>query len=254
MTITKIAPLIAIAVIAASTSLFADDALARVPAGSFARGSNDGKEDERPVRTIEMAAFSIMPKEVTEAQYRKCADAGRCTPAHYDDGKCLVWNGRAFAKVTVPPNLRGDDLPVVCVTWQQAREYCAGAGMRLPTEAQWEYAARGGSQNAKYPWGNDAPSQNRCALSSLKPVGSFAPNGYGLHDMTGNAWEWAADFYAADYYENSEAANPKGPDAGYYRVIRGGGWYSGPSELRASNRHWFAAGSAEVSVGFRCVR
>jgi len=125
--------------------------------------------------------------------------------------------------------------------------------MRLPTEAQWEYAALGGGEG-RYSWGNASPDGNRCALSAPQPVGSFAPNGYGLYDMTGNVWEWTADFYAADGYENSDDADPKGPDAGYYRVVRGGGWYSGPGELRVRNRHWFSANGAEASVGFRCVK
>jgi formylglycine-generating enzyme required for sulfatase activity len=234
--------------------LYAEGEFARVPTGSFSRGADDGKADERPVRAVEMSGFGIMSKEVTEAQYQKCVDAGRCAPAHYDDGKCLMWRGRQFQRVTVPQNLRGENLPVVCVTWQEARAYCASVGAKLPTEAQWEYAALGGAQSAKYSWGNGAPDRSRCGLSAPQPAGSFAPNGYGLHDMTGNVWEWTADFYAADYYENSEAMNPKGPDAGYYRVIRGGGWYSGASELRVKNRHWFSAASAEVSVGFRCVK
>ena len=225
-----------------------------VPAGVFNRGSADGKPDEAPVRAIEMSGFAVTRREVTEAEYERCVDAGKCAPAHYDDGKCLIWAGSGFRRVTVPAHLRGGGLPVVCVTWQQARAYCASVGMRLPTEAQWEYAALGGAKSARYSWGNDAPGGGRCGLAALKPAGSFPPNGYGLHDMTGNAWEWTADFYAADYYANSEAANPKGPDAGYYRVVRGGGWYSGPPELRVQNRHWFSANSAEVSVGFRCVK
>jgi formylglycine-generating enzyme required for sulfatase activity len=125
--------------------------------------------------------------------------------------------------------------------------------MRLPTEAQWEYAALGGAKG-RYSWGDAPPDGNRCARNVPRAVGGFAPNGYGLYDMTGNVWEWTADFYAVDAYENSADADPKGPDVGYYRVIRGGGWYSGPNELRVRNRHWFAPGSAEVSVGFRCVK
>jgi len=225
-----------------------------VPAGTFNRGSADGEPDEAPVRAVEMSGFAMTRREVTEAQYRRCVDAGKCAPAHYDDGRCLIWSGRGFRHITVPAQLRGDNLPVVCVTWQEARAYCASVGMRLPTEAQWEYAALGGAKSARYSWGGAAPDGSRCGLAAPKPVGSFPPNGYGLHDMTGNVWEWTADFYVADYYANSETVNPKGPDAGYYRVIRGGGWYSGPAELRVQNRHWFSANSAEASVGFRCVK
>ncbi|MCL2219422.1 MAG: formylglycine-generating enzyme family protein [Chitinispirillia bacterium] len=237
----------------AAGAIYAQDGLSRVPAGTFSRGSNDGKEDERPVRSVQMSSFAMMAREVTEGQYRRCVDAGKCTPARYDDGGCMAWTGRGFQRVTVPAHLRGDGLPVVCVTWQQARAYCASQGMRLPTEAQWEYAALGGKA-VRYSWGDARPDASRCAMGTIKQAGSFAPNGYGLYDMTGNVWEWTADFYVADFYETSEQADPKGPGAGYYRVIRGGGWYSGPSEMRIQNRHWFAPAFAEVSVGFRCVK
>jgi formylglycine-generating enzyme required for sulfatase activity len=226
-----------------------------VPAGVFSRGSEEAgaEPDESPVRPVRMSGFGMMATEVTEAQYGRCVDAGQCVPAHYDDGKCLIWSGGGFMKVVVPSHLRGDEFPVVCVTWQEARAFCASRGMRLPTEAQWEYAALGGGRG-RYAWGDAAPEGSRCSRGAPKAVGGFAPNGYGLYDMTGNVWEWTADFYAADSYENSADTDPKGPDAGYYRVIRGGGWYSGPNELRVRNRHWFAAGGAEASVGFRCVK
>jgi formylglycine-generating enzyme required for sulfatase activity len=244
--------LFAVFLSASAFVLFADG-LVTIPAGVFNRGSADGEVDERPVRSIQMSSFGMMARPVTEAQYQKCVDAGKCSPARYNDGGCMVWAGRGFQKVVVPKELRGDNLPVACVTWQQARAYCASVGMRLPTEAQWEYAALGGAA-ARYSWGNAQPDRSRCALSKLHPVGSFAPNRYGLYDMTGNVWEWTSDFYAADHYITSEDVNPRGPVAGYYRVIRGGGFYSGPNELRVQNRHWFAPQSAEVSVGFRCVR
>jgi len=225
-----------------------------IPGGTFARGSNDGSADERPVREIEISPFGMMAKTVTEAQYKRCVDAGRCTPAHYDDGRCLQWTGTQFINVTVPSQFRGPNFPVVCVTWLQARDYCRNVGMRLPSEAQWEYAALGGAKSARYSWGNSPPDKSRCALSSLHNAGSFAPNGYGLYDMTGNVWEWVGDFYEQDFYSFSENKDPRGPNAGFYRVIRGGGFYSGPNELRIQNRHWFSPNFAEVSVGFRCVR
>jgi formylglycine-generating enzyme required for sulfatase activity len=226
----------------------------RIPGGKFTRGSTQGKADEKPIREIEISTFSMMTKVVTEAQYQKCVNAGKCKPAHYDDGRCLQWTGTEFINVTVPRQFRGPNLPVVCVNWLQARAYCASIGMRMPSEAQWEYAALGGAKSARYSWGNSAPDKSRCALSSLHNAGSFAPNGYGLYDMTGNVWEWVGDFYEQDYYSYSEAKDPRGPTAGFYRVIRGGGFYSGPNELRIQNRHWFSPNFAEVSVGFRCVR
>jgi len=244
-----------IIITAGSASVFAQTpAVVSIPAGVFNRGSDGAgaKADEAPVRSIRMSGFGMTTTEVTEAQYGRCVDGGQCTQAHYDDGNCLIWSGGGFRKVAVPPNLRGGGFPVVCVTWQQAKAYCASVGMRLPTEAQWEYAALGGV-GGRYAWGDAAPD-GRCSRGAPQAVGGFAPNGYGLYDMTGNVWEWTADFYSADTYENSADTDPKGPDAGYYRVIRGGGWYSGPNELRVRNRHWFAAGSAEASVGFRCVK
>jgi len=254
MTRTAAAILTIIAVAAVTAPVCAQDGLVRVPGGAFTRGSEGGKADEQPARAIRMAPFGMMAREVTEAQYQTCVDGGGCAPAHYDNGGCMAWTGRSFMRVTVPTHLRGANLPVVCVTWQQARAYCASQGMRLPTEAQWEYAAAGGSPSSQYSWGASPPDNSRCAVGSLKNAGSFAPNGYGLYDMTGNAWEWTADFYAADFYETADDANPAGPPAGYYRVIRGGGWYSGADEMRIRNRHWFAPTFAEVSVGFRCVK
>jgi len=115
----------ALMAVCAGVYTYAEVQTARIPAGTFTRGSSDGKEDERPVKEIEMSAFSMMTKEVTEAQYQKCVDAGRCSPAHYEDGRCLQWTGSDFVNVTVPKQFRGSNLPVVCVSWQQAREYCA---------------------------------------------------------------------------------------------------------------------------------
>lgn len=244
--------IICCALLCASSAFAAN--MVRVPGGTFQRGSANGDDDERPVRTIRMSSFSMMATPVTEAQYQQCVNSGRCTPANYDNGRCLVWGGRGFRRVNVPQNLRGDNLPVVCVTWQQARAYCASQSMRLPTEAQWEYAALGGASSARYSWGNAAPSNANCALGQPRPVGSFSPNGYGLYDMTGNVWEWTADFYAADHYETSGDADPAGPAAGYYRVIRGGGFYSRPNDMRIQNRNLFAPNASEVSLGFRCVR
>ena len=223
-----------------------------VNGGTFVRGSAEGKDDEKP-DTVQVSTFSIMAKEVTAGQYQKCVESKKCSPAHYNDGQCLQWSGQTFRKVVVPKEHQSPDLPVVCVTWMQAREYCSSLGMKLPSEAQWEYAARAGSAN-RYSWGNAAPDARRCALSRPQPVGSFAPNAAGLYDMTGNVWEWTADWYEKDYYSHSEITDPKGPDAGFYRVIRGGGWYSGAAELRSANRHWFSPNFAEVSVGFRCAR
>lgn len=219
--------------------------------GSNAVGS---EADEQPEHEIILSPFQIGRYEISVSQYDSCVRSGACTPAHYDDGKCLTWSGRGFKKVTVPQSFRKSNYPVVCVTWHQAAAYCRSKGMKLPGEAQWEYAARAGSKN-KYSWGDAAPSTDRCA-SDKKPeeIGNYEPNRWGLYDMTGNVWEWTNDYYDKDYYSSKEIQNPSGPDVGFYRVVRGGGYYSGPSQLRISNRHWFSPDFAELSLGFRCAR
>jgi formylglycine-generating enzyme required for sulfatase activity len=128
--------------------------------------------------------------------------------------------------------------------------------MTLPSEAQWEYAAASGVKRT-YSWGEEVPTVRNCTMEGSShplPVGSHASTNWGLFDMTGNVWEWTSDFYSRDAYTIPQTNDPKGPDAGLYRVIRGGGWYSNKSQLRVSNRHWFTPDLAEVSIGFRCVR
>jgi formylglycine-generating enzyme required for sulfatase activity len=218
-----------------------------IPGGKFAMGSMDGDEDEAPARTVTLSPYSILAYEVTEAQYDSCVADGRCAPAHYNDGTCRAWNGSRFIKVIIPPSARGPDFPVVCVTWHQALQYCRVRGMTLPTEAQWEHAARGGTKQG-------AP--NRCVISRTagpRKIGSCAPNGWGVYDMIGNAWEWVNDWYDPLAYGYESATNPAGPPAGLYRVIRGGGWYSTAARATVTNRQWFSPDFAEVSIGFRCA-
>ncbi|MBD3344772.1 MAG: SUMF1/EgtB/PvdO family nonheme iron enzyme [Chitinivibrionales bacterium] len=227
-----------------------------VPGGSFTMGSDKGEADESPRHQVALSPFKIDRFEVTHAQYDSCVKRGACTPAHYDDGNCLIWTGSGFKRVRVPAKYRNPDYPVVCVTWQQARQYCRAHGKELPSEAQWEYAALARSGN-KYSWGNSAPSQSRCASPSLRRPqknGSFQPNKWNIHDMTGNVWEWTNDRYQKDYYAWSVDKDPRSPGVGRYRVIRGGGWYSSPNQLRIKNRHWFSPTHAEVSIGFRCAK
>lgn len=219
-------------------------------------GSENGEADEKPEHLVTLSTFKINRFEITEAQYDSCVKAKRCTPAHYDDEKCIAWNGKSFKKVIVPDQYRDPGLPVQCVTWYQAQSYCKWKKMHLPSEAQWEYAATGGKK-VNYSWGNSAPDMKKCSyapLSSPSRTGSYAPNCWGLHDMTGNAWEWTADNYDKSYYSYSETKDPAGPQTSLYKVIRGGGWYSGPSQLRVTNRHWFSPDFAEASIGFRCAQ
>jgi formylglycine-generating enzyme required for sulfatase activity len=230
--------------------------MASFPGATFQMGDTGGDADESPPHSVTLSPFSLDIFEVTYVQYDSCVAAGRCSPAHYDDGACVIWTNEGFKNVRVPAALRSPSYPVVCVTWFQAQQYCQYKGKKLPTEAQWEHAADAG-RNATYSWGGQPPSESRCTQASVnrpqKP-GSFGPNAAGLYDMTGNVWEWVSDRYARDYYSTSPAADPQGAEAGQYRVIRGGGWYSTAQQLRIRNRHWFEPNFSEVSIGFRCGR
>jgi formylglycine-generating enzyme required for sulfatase activity len=241
-------------VIAAGTVVYTQNV--SIPGGSFSMGAASTEEDESPVHTVTLSSFRIDVAEVSSAMYDTCVEKGKCTPAHYSDGACYMWTSTGIHRVIVPREYRSGGYPVVCVTWSQAQQYCAFKGGRLPTEAEWEYAAVAGTKNV-FAWGNQKPDRSRCAQSSnSKPdlCKSHPANAWGLYDMTGNVWEWTGDYYTKDYYSVSEPKNPRGSPVGRFRVIRGGGWYSTVEKLRVRNRQWFAPEVGEVSVGFRCVK
>ncbi len=227
-----------------------------VPGGTFTMGCANGNADQEPPHGVTVSPFSIDKTEVAFGQYDSCVLAGKCTPAHYDDGACVIWTNDGFKNVRVPQGFRDRMFPVVCVTWFQAQQYCMYKGRRLPTEAQWEYAALAG-RTATYAWGDSPPGPSLCTQPQLKhpeKAGTYAPNPWGLYDMTGNVWEWTADHYSPDYYGVSPDKDPPGADVGQYRSIRGGGWYSDSRQLAIKNRHWFEPNFGEVSIGFRCVK
>ena len=221
--------------------------LVNVPAGEFEMGSEDGDEDESPVHTVWLDEYWIDQTEVTNALYQQCVESGSCDPpaAWYYHGDNLY-----------------RDYPVRLVRWYDARDYCEWAGRRLPTEAEWEKAARGGLEGMKYSWGNEAPvctkdAENGASFglpdgSDTMEVGSFAPNGYGIYDMAGNVWEWVADWYGEDYYKRSPYENPNGPLDGDLRVLRGGGWLN-VSLLRVADRVSFGPVNRFEFLGFRCA-
>ena len=210
---------------------------------------------ETPRHTVYVDAFYMDIYEVTNAQYKKFMDAtGHSTPTFWSDTRYNI------------PNQ-----PVVVVLWQDAVAYSEWAGKRLPTEAEWEKAARGGLVGKKYPWGDSEPDGTQCNFADRNidvewsgksvddgyeypaPVGSYRANGYGLYDMAGNVWEWCADWYDHEYYVNSPRRNPKGADSANGRVLRGGSYYDGASGLRAADRGHYDPGYADSVSGFRCV-
>jgi formylglycine-generating enzyme required for sulfatase activity len=229
-----------------------------IPAGEFQMGSNDGSGDEKPVHTVYTDSFYMDIYEVTNVQYNRFVNAtGRRRSRYHDD-----------------PKYNDPYHPVVGVSWHDAVAYAEWAGKRLPTEAEWEKAARDGLKGEIYPWGNLPPDGTQCNFADKSasggwhsewsdtkaydgypltaPVGSYMPNGYGLYDMAGNVWEWCADWYG--YYPDSPERNPVGPDSGTRRVLRGGSWNNTPAHLRVSYRYSREPKKALNYIGFRCVQ
>ncbi len=217
--------------------------MVRVAGGAFKMGSSDGQSDERPVHAVTLRPFAMYRFEVTNEQFTAfCKATGHRRPAFAENAK-----------------LNGPKQPVVGVSWEDAAAYARWAGARLPTEAEWEYAARG-VQGRKYPWGNDRPASNQAHFDQntsndgTAVVGTY-PRGaspFGCQDLAGNAWEWVADWYGYDYYAHSPADNPKGPETGARRVLRGGSW-GFPSELSATFRQYERPDYFGLWTGFRCV-
>jgi formylglycine-generating enzyme len=225
-----------------------------IPAGVFKMGSPEGqgRSDEWPQRNIHLDQFVIDQVEVTNERYMKFVQATghRNPPNPYVNGVLLSSKGI-------------EDLPVVQVTWYDAKSYCAWAKKRLPTEAEWEKAARG-TDGRIYPWGNTSPTSKQANYdrewaedNTLHPVGSL-PGGdspYGVKDMAGNAREWVSDWYDAEYYKQASDRNPQGPDKkGIVRSIRGGSWHSPRGDIRVSARGKGGFALQTHGTGFRCAR
>ena len=226
--------------------------LVYVPAGEFEMG--DGQHADCPKHRVYVEAYYIGLYCVTNAQYgRFVAATGHRAPDTADFGD-VVWRGKSY-----PPEK--SDHPVVCVSWDDAVAYGTWAGLRLPTEAEWEKAARGPA-GWLYPWGNtwDATrcrhDGNRGGATTYR-VDDYpgGVSGYGTYNQAGNVWEWCADWYGADYYTQSPRANPRGPETGSYRVDRGGSWRLGDAAvLRGAYRNWYAPATRNDDLGFRLVR
>ena len=216
-----------------------------IPAGQFQMGSDDEEaQPDEQLRTVRVDAFYMDTYEVTNAQFKAFVDANpnwqkdRIANRFHNGDYLKPWNGNNFPAGTA-------NHPVTYVSWHAAMAYAEWAGKRLPTEAEWEYAARGGTAEMKYPWGNNisnrqANYQNN--VGGTTAVGRYAANGYGLHDMAGNVWEWCIDEYGTSIPAN-------GP-----RVLRGGGWRNSAESLRVAARSRAAPAITYDDLGFRCVR
>ena len=222
-----------------------------VPAGKFILGSNVGDFNERPVQEVELDAFYMDPYEVTNSAYEACVTAGECTPPG------LNALGGFLTNYYDDPQY--GEYPVVYVNWFQARTYCGWRGAQLPTEAEWEKAARG-TDGPTYPWGPyiDCSRANYNYCTGLtSAVGSF-PEGaspYRLYDLAGNVWEWVADWYSDTYYQTSPfPSNPPGPAAGQFRVLRGGSFVDDENSQRSSLRKGELPENFNWNIGFRCAR
>ena len=269
-----------------------------IPAGEFQMGSNDSEaqndekpvhtyrlrrlknpmtnseaqNDEKPVHTVYLDAFYMDVYEVTNAQYKKFVDAnpgwgkGRI-PRNYHNGDYLKqWNRNSYPNSY--PSGKGNH-PVEYVSWYGAMAYSKWAGKRLPTEAEWEKAARGGLVGKTYPWGDSIDSSKANYggnVGGTTAVGSYPPNGYGLYDMGGNVWEWCLDAYDANFYSKSPRRNPIAGAGSIVqvtdnftnvknsRVLRGGAWDFNPEYLRAANHVRNNPAVTNDVSGFRCVR
>jgi formylglycine-generating enzyme required for sulfatase activity len=229
-----------------------------IPAGTFTMGCSPGDsecfDDEKPAHAVTISkGFWIGQTLVTQAAYRRVVGAN-------------------------PSRFKGEQLPVETVSWDDAQSYCRAVGMRLPTEAEWEFAARAGNTSSRYEdldaiaWYSDNSGPQRIdggVLYRSDPnnyensliakgnqthvVAQKQPNAWQLYDMLGNVWEWTADWFEKNYYARSEARDPAGPSSGTYRALGGGAWDDDARNTRLSNRYWLAPDSRNFYTGFRCV-
>ena len=249
----------------------APEGMVSIPAGEFQMGSNDpeSQTDEQPVHTVYVDAFFMDEHEVTNLEYKKFVLANprwskdRIDKAFHNGSYLKHWKGNDY-----PSGYANH--PVTWVSWYAAMAYAGWAGKRLPTEAEWEYAARGGLVGQKYPWKGDVIDLGKANygknVGETTPVGKYPPNGYGLYDMAGNVWERCLDEYNKDFYFTSPRENPlSGANSVDWiisnftsvkksRVLRGGSWFSSPKFVRVASRGRGSPTDTDVNYGFRCAR
>jgi formylglycine-generating enzyme len=261
------------------------DGMLFIKGGPFVMGTEDGMPFEAPAHKVSVRSFWMASHEVTVAEFaRFVAATGYKTDAEkfgwsgafdMNDGQWKKTQGATWRHPDGPDSVAGDNEPVCQVSWNDAAAFAKWAGKRLPTEAEWEYAARGGLVQKEYAWGDQLrpngkpianwwqgsfPDRNTNEDGFIKraPVKSFPPNGYGLYDVVGNVWEWCADWYADDaYVQVRHDDDPKGPESGNERVMRGGSWMCAEnfcSNYRVAARSRATPDSGLNNLGFRCVR
>jgi len=217
-----------------------------IPGGTFYMGTYDGQRIAAPKHLVTLNDYYMDIHEVSNRQYYEyCKSTGNKLPEFW--GMDQYRSGLDFP-----------EYPVVGVSYFEASLYAEWAGKRLPTEAEWEYAARGGLEDISFPYG-EKPDHSLARYNDPEaetgPVktGSYPPNGYGLYDMSGNAWEWVSDWFSENYYSGSPEKNPVGPSTGSFRVLRGGGWHSGGGCTTVHIRNALPANWVDFAGGFRCV-
>ena len=229
-----------------------------IPAGCFDMGDHfaEGYSSELPVHNVCISAFEMDVHEVTNAEYAECVAGAGCTAPFYSS---------SYSRPSYYGNPVYDDFPVVNVDWYQAEDYCTWAEKRLPTEAEWEYAARGGLAGKRYPWGDTISGSDANYWDSgdqwdndTSPVEYYAANGYRLYDMVGNVWEWVNDWYSSTYYQDCVnygiVHDPQGPVSGTSRVFRDGCWGNDPNLIRTASRYSWDPSGPNYGGGFRCAR
>lgn len=213
-----------------------------IQAGPFVMGGDF--DEERPRHRVLLDAFWLDRHEATNAQYAEYLRAAGAPEPRYWNKSDRFHSGERFPQH-----------PVIGISWAEAQSFCGWKGKRLPTEAEWEKAARGGRDGLAYPWG-DRPDRSFANFEGqgTMPVGSYPPNDYGLYDMAGNVWEWVADWFDPHYYETSPEANPAGPESGQDKVLRGGSWVDGIGPNRVAHRHWYPLRGQYKWLGVRCAK
>lgn len=222
--------------------------MVRIPDGWFAMGCATGRDDEKPVHRVWVDAFELAAYQVTNTEYGEFLSSTGAAPPPF-------WNSE---------NFNHPQMPVAAVSWHEANRYCewlsgaSGKKFRLPTEAEWERAARGGIEGQLYPWGDAAPEQvpdyQKRWRGGPEPVGLYAPNPYGIYNLGDNVHEWCADWYDADFYAVSPQRNPQGPHTGSRRASRGGSWRHHIKVTRTAARSSIPPEFQYADYGFRVAR